>query len=70
MTFTRSQIVSIILFNLAIFTFCIYNAFGWYSISAVKFTTLALCSLVFLGFVIVVLKKHYRLIFGAGNKAA
>jgi hypothetical protein len=63
MTFSRNQIVAVLLLNLGIFTFCLFNAFSWYGISDIRFMVLIVSSLVFLGFVLLVLKTHHKLVF-------
>lgn len=61
MKFTKNHIVIILLINIFMLSFGAYGTLKWYGISNVKVVASLSSALIFLFFIIIVLKKNYSL---------
>jgi len=63
MKFTKTQIVFILILNLFMLSISFFGVIKWIGISNTKTIASLMSSLIFLAFVLMVLKQHYALLF-------
>ena len=63
MTFTKNQIVGILLLNLSLFGLCFFNLLKWIGVSPIRTAALLTASGIFLFFFLLVLRRYYSLLF-------
>jgi hypothetical protein len=61
---TKNQIIAILIFNLILLSVSIWGLIKWIGVSNIRLGACLFCSLVLLTFVVLILKTHYKSIFG------
>lgn len=63
MKFTKRQIISVMLLNLGISLFCVFNLIKWINVSNTRTAILLGSTVLFFLFALIVFIRHYKMLF-------